>query len=296
MGQAGDHSEGCRFYLGAGLVEIKVVEPQATETNTEAINRLHDEIWASFGRVVHDAIPKAIGIGERLTWQKDELKHGEWEAWIETNVVFNTRQAWKYMKIHERRDEIANLHSGGDLTINKAVALLVGPQSTGDMHVSTGEVEWYTPPDIVEAIRDVMGTIDLDPASSPLAQETVKAGRYYVEEDSGQNREWKGNVFMNPPYSRPAVEQFVDRAVRAITSSEITQFIGLTNNATDTDWFHSLCGACGLVCIPNGRLKFYNNSNETLGARQGQALFYWGKNEKSFIDRFSDIGLMLRVV
>ena len=41
--------------------------------------------------------------------------------------------------------------------------------------LNTGEIEWYTPPEYLERVRAVLGGIDLDPASSKIAQKTVKA-------------------------------------------------------------------------------------------------------------------------
>jgi hypothetical protein len=34
-------------------------------------------------------------------------------------------------------------------------------------------------------LREVLGRIDLDPASNPIAQERVKAGTFYTEADNG---------------------------------------------------------------------------------------------------------------
>jgi hypothetical protein len=47
---------------------------------------------------------------------------------------------------------------------------------------SAASVEHYTPAPIVEAARRVMGGIDLDPFSCRLANETVKAARFYSGE------------------------------------------------------------------------------------------------------------------
>lgn len=68
---------------------------------------------------------------------------------------------------------------------------------------SSESVEHYTPPAIVEAARRVMGTIDLDPASSKLAQDKiVRARKWYGEHDNGFVQTWKGRVFLNPPGGR----------------------------------------------------------------------------------------------
>ena len=62
--------------------------------------------------------------------------------------------------------------------------------------------EHYTPDDYVEAARYVLGRIDLDPASCALANQTVRAGRYYSKEDDGLQQPWFGNVYLNPPGDR----------------------------------------------------------------------------------------------
>lgn len=63
-------------------------------------------------------------------------------------------------------------------------------------------VEHYTPAPIVEAARATLGAIDLDPASCPLANETVRAARIYDRIEDGLLRPWSGRVFLNPPGGR----------------------------------------------------------------------------------------------
>ena len=63
----------------------------------------------------------------------------------------------------------------------------------------SGEVEWYTPSDVVEDVREVMGVIDLDPASNDTAQQVVRASIYYTVETNGLAQEWQEGCFATRP-------------------------------------------------------------------------------------------------
>jgi len=65
-------------------------------------------------------------------------------------------------------------------------------------HLATTN-EHYTPGPIIEAARVVLGGIDLDPASCPVANETVRAASIYTKADDGLSRAWPGRVWLNPP-------------------------------------------------------------------------------------------------
>ncbi len=60
--------------------------------------------------------------------------------------------------------------------------------------------QWFTPQWIVDKVRLVLGDIDLDPASSPLANERIKAKQIITEAKDGLTTEWPaGSLFCNPP-------------------------------------------------------------------------------------------------
>ena len=72
--------------------------------------------------------------------------------------------------------------------------------------------EWYTPKFII----DSLGKFDLDPCApiNPLWQ-TAKI--MYNKTDDGLTKDWIGRVWLNPPYSRPLIEQFVKPYLENIT-------------------------------------------------------------------------------
>src|SRR5262249_39558327 len=102
----------------------------------------------------------------------------------------------------------------------------------------TGNDLWFTPAKDIEAARDGCGAIGLDSARCPAAQEPVQAARYFTEADNGLAHEWPGRVWLNPPYSHPAIEQFIEKLLDEVAAGRTTAAILLTHNNTDTAWFH----------------------------------------------------------
>lgn len=158
----------------------------------------------------------------------------------------------------------------------------------------SGEIEWYTPWRYLAAVREVMGGIDLDPASSKAAQLHVRATDYYSIERSGLAHPWWGRVWLNPPYAMPLIKQFVVRMTEAAQTGEISEGILLTNSATDTEWSHLIWDAAQAVCFTRGRIRFLEAKGEELIERpapmMGQMFSYFGIHSERFAQIFSKFG------
>jgi ParB family chromosome partitioning protein len=163
-------------------------------------------------------------------------------------------------------------------------------------HVShnSGNNEWYTPPEFIAAARDAMGAIDLDPASSDVANGTVRAKSFYTPADDGLTKPWHGNVWMNPPYAQPLIAQFAERVADKFDGKEIKRACVLVNNATETAWFQRMLASSSAVCLLRGRIRFIDPEGKPSGAPlQGQAVLYMGENPYRFARSFAELGHVL---
>lgn len=152
----------------------------------------------------------------------------------------------------------------------------------------TGNNEWYTPAEYIEAAREVLGTIDLDPASCELANQTVKAGKFFSADEDGLSQNWHGNIWLNPPYASELIRKFVDK----LLSSEFDSAIVLTDACTDTKWFEKLAEKSAGILFTNHRIKFLRpDGTEGSGSpTRGQAFFYFGDNTDKFFATFAKFG------
>jgi phage N-6-adenine-methyltransferase len=192
-------------------------------------------------------------------------------------------------RIAEERPDLIEQVREGCISIPEAV------RQTKGTHVAnnSGENEWYTPAEYIEAARKALGGIDLDPASSVKAQETVRAGRFFTKEDDGLAQEWAGRVWMNPPYGQPLMTQFSEKALVELNSGRVSAMVILTNNATETAWGNTLLAACDAVCFIRGRIKFLNAQGvEQHTPLQGQMVTYYGSDPDAFADAFASLGVV----
>ena len=152
---------------------------------------------------------------------------------------------------------------------------------------ATGEFEWYTPERFILSAVECMGCIDLDPASCAQANRTVGAAAYYSKENSGLDKEWFGNVWLNPPYAAGLIRQFVEVAASKYEKGEFVQACALVNNASDTTWYHRLLNVSSAICMVKGRVKFIDKKGmPSSSPLQGQTAFYLGNHPKAFCEAF----------
>lgn len=189
----------------------------------------------------------------------------------------------------EDNPELAGLKSG------QAILDAYESKQEKDAHVkyASGEYEWYTPIEYIQAARAVMGGIDCDPASSDKANEVVGAGRYFTIKDDGRQQAWGERVWMNPPYSQPLVSDFCMGLVEKYRCGEVKQACVLINNATETSFFQILLGVASAVCFVKGRIRFTDPQGKPGAPLQGQVVLYLGARIDTFASAFSQFGGIL---
>lgn len=158
-----------------------------------------------------------------------------------------------------------------------------------------GSGEGYTPTRYIEMARTVLGSIDLDPASCRLANQTVRAIKYYDKQVDALKQPWHGNIWLNPPYTRGVVSKFVTKFTIEAEAGRVKSGIILANVQTNARWWHQLLTFCDCACISYRPLKFLSGEN---GAKfslvQTQTFFYYGLNVDLFKETFSTVGTIIR--
>jgi hypothetical protein len=129
-----------------------------------------------------------------------------------------------------------------------------------------GSDEWYTPPDIFEALGL---DFDLDPCS-PGPGHWVPANKIYTRAEDGLVQPWFGRVFVNPPFGGrhghvPWIERFLDHG----------DGIAIVRAYTSAGWFHDLALRAETKLFPRGKTKFIRPDG-TIGSQPGDGVVLLG--------------------
>jgi phage N-6-adenine-methyltransferase len=295
-----------------------------TDEQLEAIAKNIETLVATAALQVGAELAKARDI---FRYRRDE---GGFAGWVETRLGYSRHTAYNLLHVHEQfgGQEVSKCLD----TLGRSVLFLISAPSTPETARTeiikraeagesisaaetkevineaksrqqpahrpvrgtggTGENEWLTPAKYIEAARDVLGEIDLDPASNEQAQETVRAGTYFDKAQDGLRQQWHGQVWLNPPYAKLLIAQFVSKLRAERQAGRVTAAIMLTHNYTDTTWFQEAVAVADAICFPRGRVKFYQPNGKIAKPTQGQAFFYFGSDVTAFAQRFRSIGFV----
>lgn len=235
-------------------------------------------------QLVYDKAPEPV---------KTQLQDGV----IGVNEAYEVTRALEQAPEPVKAKVIETLQAGEMITAREIAVLSDKPEKAGapkalQMSVSN---EWYTPSVYIEAARQLMGGIDTDPASNPIANRVVRAATYYTVETNGMDKDWRGRVWLNPPYGRDNGESNQDvwsaRLIEQYRAGITVEAVLLVNAVTDRKWFQPLWDFP--ICFTDHRIKFYDENGEAGQPTHGNCFVYFGKQTTRFTDIFSQFGVVV---
>jgi phage N-6-adenine-methyltransferase len=162
---------------------------------------------------------------------------------------------------------------------------------------SSASIEWYTPAQYIEAVREVLGGIDLDPASSAQANSVVRASEFFSKDDDGLARDWRGRIFLNPPYGKTAdgaslAAAFCSKAIDQFNARNIDAGIILVNSLHSQSWQAPLYDHA--ICLVDHRIQFVSADGEENKNPTFQNIFVdLGNDVSKFAEIFSRFGYVM---
>jgi ParB family transcriptional regulator, chromosome partitioning protein len=166
---------------------------------------------------------------------------------------------------------------------------------------SSSSVDWFTPSSIIEKAREVMGSIELDPASCAEAQTIVKANRYFTEVDNGLTKHWIAEtLWLNPPYGTLG-SKFCEKLLSEWSKGNFEQALVLVrgdSKAMEALFHHAYhCRSKRICFTPSAALLKQKRREAGLKGQvwknapvPGSTLFYFGDHPITFTKVFSDQG------
>ena len=137
--------------------------------------------------------------------------------------------------------------------------------------------DYYTP----KWVFDALGLeFDTDPAQPIGGCSWIPVKQYFTVLDDGLAQEWKGRVWLNPPYSKPNdwIERFIDHGngVCLVQFSRAKWFVRLWQMAD------------GIVALPHN-MKFQTPRDGEKGIFMPVALFAMGADNVAALAKFGRV-------
>lgn len=163
-------------------------------------------------------------------------------------------------------------------------------------HLSNTD-KWYTPEWLILAAWEVMGGVDLDPASDMWANERIKAKHFYTEETNGLTQPWAGKVFLNPPggkiKGKSSAALFWSKLSLSYLNGDVTEalFIGFSVECLQTTQMVPGIPITQVpFCVLKRRIKFDYKEGDKKSPSHANLVAYLGKRPYKFLNTFNKFG------
>ncbi|MGI2152626.1 hypothetical protein ACROAK_07065 [Shewanella oncorhynchi] len=174
--------------------------------------------------------------------------------------------------------------------------------------------EYYTPQPWPQLASQLMGGIDLDPASNDIANASINAKTIFTKEIDGLAQPWHGTVWMNHPFHRgeqpcptkckkkacikrghhidkpiPGNSDWINKVIYEYESGHIKEAVIITFCNSSEGWFLPLLKYS--QCFPHGRVHYKKaDGSKADSCTKGSVITYIGKNTAEFARLFGEHG------
>jgi hypothetical protein len=154
--------------------------------------------------------------------------------------------------------------------------------------------DYYTPKHLVDAAREAMDGIDLDPASHWMANRVHKIPKYYHLGRRAEDNPWEGRVWLNPPYGNNA--PWFAQILQHWDSGQVTQLCMLS-----PVWVFSAAQARSVIDRSSAMMllsptpTFWGEPHGKTGTNHPHAILYMGSRPEEFKAAFGPYGIPMRL-
>jgi hypothetical protein len=165
--------------------------------------------------------------------------------------------------------------------------------------------DWGTPPHVLRLVREVLGPIELDPASSPEFNRTVQASRILTPAENALAVPWgwARSIYLNPPggveSGKPLAAAFWGRLLEHRRSPGFGHaiFLGFSLSILATTQSAELPVMAFPFCVLRRRLSFLREEGTPAGAPTHNNLLVYVPGEidgrRKFVETFRRLGAVV---
>lgn len=150
--------------------------------------------------------------------------------------------------------------------------------------------DYFTPPELLDAARRAMGDVDLDAASHPIANRTLRVPDYFHINRSAFDHDWYGRVWLNPPYGNNA--PWFERLLTFIENGSVEQLCMLSPVwAFTSEQAKPVMERSAATVLLQPTPRFWGNADNRTGSNHPHAIVYFGTRISEFLTAFAPHGI-----
>lgn len=269
-----------RFHLLAAV--------HGTSTNEKAVQRYFQHLQAAVNstetfRAEDELVEYVNWLREQwwtaLAYDDDDLSdfptYPEWQPKPERRIPLQEEDPTTLVQRYDAFGPLANT----------PWARLSTPEPIGE--------DYYTPTEMVQAAREAMGGIDLDPASHWRANREHRIPTFYHLGRSAFDNPWFGRVWLNPPYGNNA--PWFEQILKYWQMGEIEQLVMISPVwAFTAKQAKPITDLASAMVLLSPTPEFWGNPDGRKGTNHPHAVMYLGSRVREFRSAFERFGVTVQ--